>query len=85
MLEAALRGETLSLSNLDPPPKLSSTEQYQSSAQLSNSSRDRIHREAADVHASSSEQRQDSQAATDQPHVLAWLEKGRSLFDEDDE
>lgn len=85
MLEAALRGKTLSLSNLDPPPKLSSAEQHESSAQLSNSSRDRVQREAADMHASSSEQRQDTHAATDQPHVLAWLEKGRSLFDEDDE
>ena len=87
MLEAALKGNTGSLFSQNASGELADFNQHQilSSIAPSSSSRTGHRTEVDEMQTNDRGQHQSSSIASDQPHVLAWLEKGHSLFDEDGE
>lgn len=85
MLEAALKGNFAAPSGLEAESEAADFSQYQRSTQQG-SVADGTCTDTNSMSLHDSKQHSEDEAAsTDLPHVLAWLEKGRSLFDEDEE
>ena len=84
MLEAALKGNFAAASGPKAHSEVADVSQYQSSVHLGSHS-GRVKRDNENVGSSDNRQQSGDGAGTAElPHVLAWLEKGRSLFDEDE-
>ena len=84
MLEAALKGDFAAASGLKAQSEAPDMSQYQSSVHQGSHS-GRAERDNENVGSSDNRQQSGDVAGTAElPHVLAWLEKGRSLFDEDE-
>ena len=91
MLEAALQGKFVDSCGLEAQSEIADISQYQGSGaahagSVAGSVADATARNAGNLALHDSKQHiEDAAMSTDLPHVLAWLEKGRSLFDEDEE
>jgi len=84
MLEAALKGDFAAASGPKAHSEAVDASQYQSSVHQGSHS-GRTERDSENVGSSDNRlQSGDGAATAELPHVLAWLEKGRSLFDEDE-
>ncbi len=84
MLEAALKGDFAAASGLKAQSEAPDMSQYQSSVHPGSHS-GRAERDSENVGSSDNRQQSGDGAGTAElPHVLAWLEKGCSLFDEDE-
>jgi hypothetical protein len=84
MLEAALKGDCAAASGLTAQSEAADVSLYQSSVHQGSHS-GRAERDNENVGSSDNRQQSGDGAGTAElPHVLAWLEKGRSLFDEDE-
>ena len=82
MLEAALKGNVVS--NL-ATSELATSSQYQASLDREATATSH-HQGASQLGLQDSHQpEKDNDVSADLPHVLAWLEKGRGLFDDDEE
>lgn len=87
MLEAALQGKFVDSSGLQAQSEIADISQYQGSGSAHvGSVADATASNADNLALHDSKQHiEDGAMSTDLPHVLAWLEKGRSLFDEDED
>lgn len=84
MLEAALKEDLAAPSGIVNQSEAAGLRQDQGSVhQDSEAERAGKDTESLGLHVSR-QQSKDGAASADLPHVLAWLEKGRSLFDEDE-
>jgi len=84
MLEAALKGDFAAASGPKAHSEAADVSLYQSSVHQGSHS-GRAERDNENVGSSDNRQQSGDGAGTAElPHVLAWLEKGRSLFDEDE-
>lgn len=84
MLEAALKGDFAAASGPKAHSEAADVSQYQSSVHQG-SHYGRAERDHENVSQSHNRQQSGDGAGTAElPHVLAWLEKGRSLFNEDE-
>ena len=84
MLEAALKGDFAAASGPKAHSEAADVSQYQSSVHQG-SHYGRAERDHENVSQSHNRQQSGDGAGTAElPHILAWLEKGRSLFDEDE-
>ncbi len=84
MLEAALKRDFAAASGPEAHSEAADASQYQSSVHQGSHS-GRAERDNENVGPSDDRQQSGDGAGTAElPHVLAWLEKGRNLFDEDE-
>ena len=84
MLEAALKGDLAAPSGVEDQSEAAGLSQDQGSMQQG-SDTERAGKDTEMLGLRGSRQQSENGAASaDLPHVLAWLEKGRSLFDEDE-